>query len=273
MLLETGLKGQIISILSEEFPLQVAEIEEQLFLMHKKKFTKQAIHKALIQLKKRNIISKEEHAYQLAPRFIYSLEQYVHKLKSQYFSKSSLAFDVPARQKREFTSTSLLQHDSLWNSIISEKMIGYKKKEYAYVQQVPHAWFALSHVEAEIQVTNLINERCKGFYTLVNGGTPLDSWVGRFYQGEGSYYHTLDEKCVTAQSKQLAVIGEYILECNYPVSIAERLAWIFESAQNLSMLNLQELIALVNAPTELVITLHRDKARARKLTERIISFF
>lgn len=267
------IKSCVIAALSKDFPLSVGALQEKIFLAAQRKVTKQAIHKATKQLLSRGVLRKSGSSYLLSPEYIEQLERELANIKSHYFSKTAQTFDLPVNATRKFTSNSLLQNDSLWNSIITEKMLTYKRKRYPYLQMVPHAWFALSHFEAEIKVTSTITELCSAFYTLVNGSSALDQWIRRFYEGENSHYACRERSRKDRLDFQVAVIGDYILESKYPPEISERLAYVFDYAQNLSQLNLQELISLVNAPCSIELILRRQRSRAEKLSEEILGNF
>lgn len=268
-LLFDGLKGEIISILTRKYPLQVQELGDLIEKVYQHSVSKQAIHKSLKDLLGRGIILKHYRSYQLDPKFITTLENEVAAIKAAYFGRPTLTFDVPKNGKREYKVNSLLQADSLWNDIITEKMHFYKKKEYDYLQQVPHAWFSLSNTEAEIQVTNTITERCTGFYTLVNGNSPLDRWIERFYKVKNSYYAC--KSCPSEKDKnyQFAVIGSFVLENHYPEDLADRLGAMFLGVEDLSQLHLQELIGIVKEPVELTVTLTNRGSKASRLADKI----
>jgi hypothetical protein len=273
MLLDGGLKGQIFSLLSRQFPLRAGEIQKDLNAECKTTVTRQAVHKALNQLVLGGALRKSGQLYQVHTDFIVQMGRQLEQLRRNYLSKSRPGFAVARHARRTFTVNCLLEQDALWNSIISEKIESYPAGRHPYVQHVPHAWFALSHMEAEIRVTDLILQHCRGFYTLINGAAPLDHWIARFYQGKNSYYCTRAAALAKEYDHQYAVIGAYVLETRYPRALAVRLEEIFSSALNLSQLNLQDLIALVNQPALLKVTLRNDESLAEKLGGRVLAEF
>ena len=261
-LLLDGVKGEIIGVLMEKHPLTVHEIQEDILSRYKHDVSKQGIHRAINDLLERGFITREDRSYQIDLRFIETLDRIVGKLKSSYYNVSSSTYLVPRGKSKRFKSNTLLEHDLLWNKIITEIMFSIEPKKNNYYQHVPHAWFAISNFEAEIKVTSLISERCKGFYTLVNGNTELDKWIGRFYTTPSSYYTVREISDPKERDRQYAVLGDYILECQYPREIADRLQKIFSSVGSLSEISLQELIATVNLEVELELVLHNNPRKA-----------
>ena len=273
MLFKKGLNGRIVGVLADNFPLQVHEIRALIIERYQVKNSTQAIHLALNNLTKEEVVVKKHHQYQMSHNFIISLDKEVRKMKESYFAKKASLFQVPKNGKQVIHASSLLEQDDCWNSIIRENIGEYSPASQVYVQKVPHAWFSLSNIGEEISIATTILENSKGFYTLVNSNTVLDKWVGRFYAMNGSYYQLRKKPDVQECNYQLAVLGDYILESYYPKEVAQRMSAMFESVRQLSQLYLQELISIVSMPTELTIILSHNKNRAQKLRLAILGEF
>ena len=268
----SDLREQIVTVLSREFPLTVHELMQRLQSQYQRKVSKQAIHKVLRGLGS-PVLDKHGHSYQLNPSFILKLSDWVEQCRHRYFPPDAQSFSVVPGETRTISCRSLLELDSLWNAVAREKILQYSSPAPDYCQCVPHAWFAITHLEAEIQITTFITERCRAFYTAAAGDTMLDHWIGRFYQGGNSFY-----KCATTLSDtplgfQCSVIGEYVLETIYSDELMVRMGEIFKGTSSLSSLKLSELIRLVGSEREMSFSLRHDKAGAKRLRKMVMKNF
>ena len=266
------LRDQIISLLSEHFPLTVHELVARLRERYQRTVSKQAVHKALRGLGER-VLLKKAHSYQLSPAFVLALSAWSEQCRRRYFPPDAQGFALAARQRRVLTCGSLLELDTLWNTIVSEKILQHPLPAPDYCQYVPHAWFALTHLEAEIKVTSFITERCRSFYTLAAGDYMLDSWIGRFYRGGTSFYRCGVLLPKSAPGYQCTVMGDYLLETVFPDDLALQMRQVFAGATALINLNLGELVRLVGMARELSFSLSRDAKRAARLRKAILAPF
>ena len=104
MLFADSLKFQIISILCEDFPLQIGELKKFLKARFQTSRTNQAIHTALKELLAEQIVVKINRAYQLDSEFIIGVGKFYEKARGNYFSKSKLFYQVPKNGRRESVS-------------------------------------------------------------------------------------------------------------------------------------------------------------------------
>ena len=271
MLFADSLKFQIISILCEDFPLQIGELKKFLKARFQTSRTNQAIHTALKELLAEQIVVKINRAYQLDSEFIIGVGKFYEKARGNYFSKSKLFYQVPKNGRREFTVNSLIELDLLYNSILNEIISNAPAMKFPYFILVPHAWFSICNVEAEIQITALFDERCTAVYNINNHNSPLDRWIERFYEGDKGKYILRSVPIESDNNRHLSLFGSYVIDARYPKPIAERLTKVFYATKNLAQLNLQELIAIVNAPCEMTVTLKNNRSASKRLQDKLLA--
>ncbi len=273
MELEKGVKWLVIQVLAKKYPLQVHELQLEIEKSSKELFTTQAIHKALNTLLKKRAVMKKGRSYQLATEYILELDEFVRELKSAYFFKPAQTYDVGKNSKKVFEVESIAALDKLWNDILSEKLDEYPIKSQQFCQHFPHAWFNLVHMGEEIKIVNKIVDQCKGFYTLVNGSTVLDEWIGKFYSGKKMYYQMNPKPSVKEIGHCYGVIGDYILEARYPKQLAERLDALFTQSKNLQELNVSELISITHSHEDLELVLQQNARKAAEMKAYILKSF
>lgn len=265
MKLASGAKGSIITALGQHYPLTVCELQAAIAKHSQENFSRQAIHIALTSLKAEKIVEKAGEGYQITGSFIRNLGEYAEELKRKYFKSVSDALGLKDGKKREYQVNSLVHLDSVWNRLIREIVEVYPEGTHRYIQQVPHAWFAVAQFEEELRVTAALQKKCRQFVTVVTGSTPFDRWLQRFYEEATSTYVLAAKTGAASRARQIAVLGEFIIEAEYPAEIARRLKSLFENCTQLSQLDLQSFILCVNAPHEITLKLSRNRGRARKL--------
>jgi len=259
-----SLKSLIIQALADKHPLAVSELKIFLTRKHKRRFTFQAIHKCLNQLIGAKVVIRQDHRYHLDPDYILELESFINSLKEKYFQPFRQTFYVPDNQEVIYHPESIAALDVLWNNILEEKIAEMERTDISFIQHFPHVWFNLVHMDQEIKIVSTIMSRCHAFYTLVNGSTPLDALVGRFYRGPRSFYKMRINSRLEERGHCYGVLGSYILETYYPRPVAARLDRLFNSSTNIQEVNISELIALANTPIKLKLTLRNNVDLAAK---------
>lgn len=262
----------IPELLERDFPLAVSDIRRKLTRGSQQLFSTQAIHKTLNRLIEGNIVTRINKRYQLSHAYIFRLEEKVRRLKQAYILKRAESYALPEGTKHEFKVASLAELDKLCNDILFEKLQALEKPA-DYLQHVPHAWFSLVQMSEEIRVTDQILEHCKGFYTLVNGSSPLDLWLKKFYSGPKLFYAVKPKPVQRERYHQYAVIGNYVIEAWYPKETGRRLSNVFRSATRISMLDIPELLSLANTPTSITLTLLHNHKKAQKIRAALLKEF
>lgn len=268
-----GLRGTLVDILAGRSPLTVREIGDEFLVREMQAVTRQAIHLTLTQLQKDNYVEKEGSRYRLSSRLEVELEELLTRMKAD---TSPLAIKnnlLERGESRSYEVQSLLELDSRWNSLVSEILQLYPTEAPPYLQQVPHAWFALCKFEDEVRISKLLVGRCQSFYTCVMGNTPLDRWLKGFYSKLNSHYWNATDSRPRAMDIQRATIGDFVLEATYPRRHAEELASLFSSCQQLADLDLNKFLRFISSREKITIRLSRDKAEARKLRTSILNHF
>ena len=271
--MKKSLTYRITKLLGDKFPLKVADIQAELKEKDKKAVTTQAIHNALNQLRDAGVVQKLGRTYQLNPQYILELDAEVNKLKHNYLFTAQSSFDVPVNGKREYRVETLSEQDKFWNEVITKKFEELKPGTYTYLQHVPHPWFTLVQMGDEVKIFDTILENATRCDTLSNGNTPLDAWLGKFYQGKNLRFGMREKSIPKERFHQYAVWDNFVLEAFYPKKIAARLAKLFLEGENLANLNVPELIALAPTKDDFVVTLHHNKKKAEKLRKEILKEF
>jgi len=80
-------RGQIISLLSEKWPLSAKEMHNSIVRKYKAKLSYQAIHKALCEMEKINVLESKDKKFQLNRRWL--------KLQKEFFEKTEARYNGP----------------------------------------------------------------------------------------------------------------------------------------------------------------------------------
>ncbi len=273
MQLFSGIKGFIVEILSENHPLTVPQLMNLILKRFDEKVSRQAIHLALRCLKQEMFVDKTKDGYELSLRFMRELESFLNKVKAEYLRPAPGAVALAEGKTRKQEAHSLMELDAMWNAQIQQILSLYPEKAPAYIQQVPHAWFAIAQFEEEAQIVKLLMSQCRSFYTLVSNSTPLDRWLARFYTKSHSRYALTKVQDLKFPNRQLSVLGEYIIEADYPPFLVQQLNRLFGSCSQLADLDLQSFLGCVNAVEKITLKLSRNKIRAQQLERSILAHF
>jgi len=252
-------KNEIISVLTEKWPLSAKEIYNQAQNKFNLNVSYQAIHKTIKQLEDENILKRDEIGYKLNQEWID---------KAKVFSEQlSEAYNTPIGQN--IVLPTLYEVDKFLLKMLLENPPKGGEKPFLGLHWC-HFWIPLF---ISIREYNSIKENMPKFnlYALSRGNTKIDDWCANFWEEYG-VKKKIGVDC--AAIADLVIYKDTVVEVFYPVDIKKELDKFFEKAKGIEDLNIQYLFDnIFQKQTKINIVIHKNQELADQLKEQTISYF
>ncbi len=263
-------KDYVISVLSYDWPLTIKKLYNVIKKKYGYKATYQAVYKTVQDLLKEGVISKNEEGYQLNLYWLKQIHDYTEITQSNYYTKSRVNVLEGVKDSKIEGNFQVLTFES-WFDV--EKYLYYLQKHYvlnsskktSIVLQHNHEWRPLFYMRAEYNWISTIISKGHRMFLLCANSTPTDVWAAQFYKKLGVRAKT-NVKC--AETSDLLVFGDMVIQVFIPAELSSRLHNAFSKANNVSDINVPDLIRKVfEKKMDIKVVINKD----RELAEQIVS--
>ncbi len=268
---EKTTKDLVFSILVEESPKTLTQLHREIKKRYGISVSFQAVIKAINSLLSHDIIIKEARLYSLNKDWIFETRNFFDKIYSEQFKvnrpmkKIELGKDVTI-----YTVHNLLELDKLWNDLLTN-WAKHEAKDKRNVWKGRHCWWLIPRLQEEDILHDFLLKQNIKTYNLVFNKTLLDKLSLRYYANKGEYIKSIKKD--KSLNVDLSAFGEYILKCEIPQDIYNKLEKIYQKTKKIQDLNLKEVLDIFKENSEIEVTLIKDKFLADKIKEDIIKKF
>ncbi len=269
-----NVKDLVFTILSAEYPLRIIDLMSLIKKRYGKSVTFQAVRKAVLELKKENVLLQENKRFLINKDWVIESKKELDNLYlslTQPISKPR-NLDSIKGQISVFTFNSLSEMMKFWQSIIDDWFDNLKKGDpNINAFQGAHCWEGLMYADKErIMMTRLKNKGIKS-YALSIGKTPLDKYIWRFYAKTGIKVGFSPSTSSFDKSYYVATLGEIVIQARYPEELVKELDEFFKKNKSIDELDLSELSDIVNKKVNIQLTVIKDILMAKQINKSIIS--
>ena len=269
---EKTAKDLVVSLLADEYPLSAKQITNKIKSKFNVSVTFQGVYKAINQLIENGVLIKEKKNIQINKDWITNAKAFVDSLQKKYFeetkasSESAIGEDIQV-----YYFDNLISLDKFWNKILENLFKNNSIGDEYLTQQSGHIWYVLGQLEEESAILHIIKEKKLKFYTISTGNTFLDKWSGRYYESQNFFYSTNKKK--SPNNHYFIIYGDYIMESIYPEELSDELDKVYDHVNEITDLNLSELIHVLRKKAQLKITVMKNAILAQRLRKDILKHF
>jgi len=212
-LMQGGLRGKLINLLSDSKSLTAKQIHYKLQRNYAVTSTYQAMHKTLKQMLTENILIKEKNAYSINPIWVDDIKKNVERLSEKIKTETK---EVNLKEIEENESIHLKFKGILevgW-FLVNKIMVAPNPNKKPCVA----LWrFCYSIVGLEAKHLAGLKKACaqNNWYAFVEEGNKVDKMFGETLLAYGMKEIKYNVKCATPLSDKM-IIGDYIAEITYP---------------------------------------------------------
>ncbi|MFH1664246.1 MAG: hypothetical protein ABH986_05600 [archaeon] len=271
-----GVKELSVLLLSREFPLQLIEIKKRLKEEFSVDVSFQAVKKAVDSLEEEGIIKKEGKSFFLDKKWISESKKFFDALTSRNVSKvgTRKGFNADYKKKNSFFFSDLYELDNFWADLMYEWINNIEKEEKKILTgQSPFGWWFLLNFASETKVHKELKKIGGKEFMVFTKDFPLNQLAVRSYKQifpEGKYI--IKENKSPQAEKDLSVLGDLIIEVEYPKDILRKLNAFFSKYRDFKT-DSKDLQKLVTTKTKIKFTFFKDRFIAEKLRESVLQEF
>lgn len=269
------MRDDILSILSEEFPLTAKEISARVKRQMGKNVTYQAVHKTIQQMVERKILTKQEKEYRIAPEWVQHTKEYIHLLEKTFQhtpSVKKVLSQLPKPVTFKFTRYSELCVFVAQLLVEYREMKKVKMPNYALLW---HTWWPLKFDFSMWELFQKMDDYNPDNRVVVSQNTPFDHMAGKYYRLSSS----TDRLIVGLPPKErveedVMARGDMIIQVKYSKDTKKELHRIFSQIHSLvDLFHLYFIKGKQDGPFDIEITISENPAMAKLIKEKIKRYF
>lgn len=268
-----GIRGLILSILENEFPLRVFEIVNFLRKRYGKKVSFQAVSKELNFLESKEIINRKNKQISINKNWVNELKKEVEELHEKIILSKKTKSEKAGEEINVLTFDSLNEAMIHYYKIIEKWFDNFRKGDYNInCYQFLHLWEVLLHLEKEEKTMAQLKKKGIKSY-LLTGSTKLDKNVINFYKKIGAKAKSLDSISEFDKTYSIGTYGDTIIQLKYPKEIIKKIDNFFKKSSSLDKLDLSELSKILKRREKIMMTVIKNLPMAKQINRSIISYF
>ncbi len=256
-----GTKQAIISILSQEWPLNAKQVFQHVNKSMPKTVTYQAVHKLLKQLETEGVVDKMGSQYRLRPEWILEMEKFVGQMKTAQNQNSPKlekpqirVFENIIQLARffiydlfEYPKSETLPIVTQWNIMYS--LIGLSKEEMDEIRRIGKAKTVLVACESNSLVDKILAK------TLEKIGTKVKLGVNN------------------PNSFDTIVVGNHVCEIYFDDQFKSQFKALWNKPKKVSEFNLNAVLEGMHKKWNTKAIIYHDPTRADQIRKKVLKEF
>lgn len=258
----------LFRILSQNYPLTLSKLHQELLKQYRLKLSYQAVRKAMMTLSSLGAVEHGKGGFQLSVHWLLAARNEIDSvIKSYTYGKGAGTANKKAVQT--FSGSCLYEMDLIWGEIVVNlcaQLESNKKNGFISINHFP--WWIPMNVGHEVEFCNrlrtigvqpvyLFTERCKS--TL---------WAKDFYGSIG--VGVTIKKCRSIpETHYYNIIGEYLIEVVLPLDLARMVRTLFGRTRVPSEMSPKDLTSLAHKKAEIQLTVQANQTLSRSMLNAV----
>ncbi len=268
-------RDDILSILSEEFPLSANEIASRVKRQMGKNITYQAVHKTIQQMVERKILAKEGRSYRIAPEWVQHTKEYIQLLEKTFQhtpSVKKVLDQLPKPMTLHFTRYSELC------VFVAQLLVEYRESKKVKMPNYAllwHIWWPLKFDFSMWELFKKMDDFNPDNRVVVTQDTKFDQMVGKYYR----LCNSTDRLIIGVPSSErveedVMARGDMIIQVKYSEETKKELHRIFSKIRSLTdLFHIYFIKGKQDGPFDIELTVSENPAMARLIKEKIKRYF
>ncbi len=268
-----NVKNLIFSILTKEYPLKLIELTNYIKKRYGKSVTFQAVRKAAMQLVEAGVLKKDGKEFFIDIAWVKEGKKVMDTLHEELTTTkiTEARVDAVGGEVSVFTFTSLNELMKFWQTLIDDFYKKFTKGNYPYnCYQGAHTWEGLLHLETEEKIMGQLKKKGIKSYSVTSGSTLLDRNLAKFYNKIGVKTVIAPSSSSFDKSYYVATYGDLVVQTTYPKRLVEEMDNFFKKNKTLNNFDASELLAIVNKPNKMKLTVIKNLEMAKHINKSIV---
>lgn len=232
-------KNIIISILSNDWPLETKKIFTTIRKEFGKNISYQGVHKTLNELLIEKILIKQQKCFSINTDWLNKVEEFASKVKSNYQTNSKLFFEGVREFKQEGDTQTIVFNSyadaELYRKTLQTQYFSSKEKKFSYVTQTAHLKSPLIYSEKSLTGIREVSAMGINCYLLVNGNSVIDDYCANYYANKFINVK-LGANC--AKKCDTMVLGDIVTQTYLPQELRTKINKIYEQTKSIEKIRI-----------------------------------
>jgi Fe2+ or Zn2+ uptake regulation protein len=268
-------RDDILSLLSEEYPLTAKEIYSRVRRQMGKNVTYQAVHKTIKQMVEKKIVLKVGKGYQIAPEWVQHAKEYIQLLEKMFQhtpSAKKVLDSLPAPTTLHFTRYSELC------VFVAQLLVDYremKKAKMPHYVILWHIWWPLKFDFSMWDLFNKMDDQNPDNRVVVSQDTRFDQLVGKYYRLSNSAERLIVGLPLSERVEEdVMVRGDLVIQVKYSEETRKELHHIFNRIRSLiDLFHIYFIKGKQDGPFDITVTISENPTMARLVREKVKRYF
>lgn len=261
----SGCKKEIVSLLSEHWPLFVKEI---FAAVSRNGFSGsyQAVFKSLKELQEDGIVVCRNKKYLLSDEWIDELNSFAGNLKYNYANNKKLPVDSYSKQ---LVFETIYEAETFLLKFVMENL-DFSKGKPVMCLQWSHFWVPLF---LDRQTYAIFKEKVPLIdgYSVTCGNTAIDRWCHEFWK---KHFVNTRYGVNSSNSSEITAFDDFVIQFFYPKKLKQQIDKAFIKAKRVEDLDLKNLFETVfEQKTKIPALITRNKELAEQLKKETMEYF
>ncbi len=208
---EKSTKDQLISVLSQKWPLTTKQMHFSLQRQFAAKITYQAVHKLLSKLEHEKIVSKNKNAWQLDSAWLQKQSTFFQQTIQKYAgNKNRYNFDPSFEGTQTFEFDNWTDLNVQTAELLSSHKLNPKTEPFYCVLE--YGWWTFKFQFEQLELLYNMIRNCPNTRYLIQKKTPFGEWIGKQYRRVGGIGVPVGTNI--GMKEDFFVQGDYIIEAS-----------------------------------------------------------
>ena len=268
-----GIRGLILSILANEFPLRVFEIVNFIRKRYGKKVSFQAVSKEINFLIDKRILVKKNKKIEMNKEWVKELRNDAEEIYEKIVLSKKFESKKPGEEITVLTLNSLNDAMVHYYKIIDKWFNDFKEGDNNLnCYQSLHLWEVLLHLEKEEKSISQLKKKGIKSY-LLTGSTKLDKSIINFYKKIGAKAKSQNSISEFDKTYSIGTYGDTIIQIKYPKKIIKQIDDFFKENSSLNNLDLFSLSKILKQQEKINLTIIKNSVMAKQINKSILAQF
>ncbi len=270
---KSNLRGLVLSILSNEFPLKIFEIVNFIKKRYGRKVSFQAVSKEVNFLVNQKVLTRYGRDFSINKDWIDEVKKNVNEIYEKVVLKKKTDKKSAGEDIEVLHFNSLKEAMDYWYKIIDDWFRNFKKgNSNLNCYQSLHVWESLLNLNYEEKYIGQLKSKGIKSY-LLTGSTNLDKGAVKYYNKIGAKAKSIKSMSLFERSYSIGTYGEMIVQIKYSEKILKKIDKFFKENKSIETFNLSNLLKIVNEKEEVTLTVIRNAEMAKQINKSILIYF
>ncbi len=264
-----SVKDLIITVMTTDWPLA----QRKLFNLLKKRYglgvSYQAVHKALQELVKKNIVAKNDKEYSLNLDWVKELQEFTGKLEESYITKTPLAERKWKENMQTFVFDNLFNMDKFLIAQFTELLTDEERIDLPCYSHWEFSWWPLFFSRQEYRGLAALKNPSR-IYISIRDSSDVAKLCANMYTKLGV---KIKVGMDLENNFDYIILGDSVIQMYWPEQLKKDVKKVFKGVKDLAQLDMHALVQIFERKEKINVVVLKNLQIARVFSKKVHAMF